>query len=99
MMHGTVFNGEVQDMVLADGRPNGMKRVLERGVNTNGMNANKMKELNKFENFKNKFHCELSAIERCWCHAKKHTRAHANGTITRLRTIIPEGLNTCTNNN
>ena len=25
-----------------------------------------------------KFHCELNAIERCWCHAKKHTRTYAN---------------------
>ena len=30
-----------------------------------------------------KFHCELNAIERCWCHAK-NTRSYANGTITRL---------------
>ena len=54
VMHSTVFNGEVQEMVLADGRPKGMKIVLEeRGINTNGMNANKMKEeLNKFEDFK-----------------------------------------------
>ena len=21
-----------------------------------------------------KFHCELNAIEQCWCHAKKHTQ-------------------------
>ena len=32
-------------MVLPDGRPKGMKMVLrERGVNTNGMNAEKMWE-------------------------------------------------------
>ena len=31
-----------------------------------------------------KFHCELNAIEQCWCHAKKFSRAYANGTITRL---------------
>ena len=43
-----------------------------------------------------KFHCELNAIERCWCHAKKYSRAHANGTITRLRTIVPKALDTCT---
>ena len=32
-----------------------------------------------------KFHCELNPIERCWCHAKKYTRAHCNGSIIRLR--------------
>ena len=42
-----------------------------------------------------KFHCELNAIERCWCHAKKFSRAYANGTITRLRTIVPQALDTC----
>ena len=39
-----------------------------------------------------KFHCELSPIERVWCQSKKHTRAYADGTITRLRRIVPEGL-------
>ena len=39
-----------------------------------------------------KFHCELNPIERCWCHAKKYTRAHCNGSIIRLRKIVPEGL-------
>ena len=39
-----------------------------------------------------KFHCELSAIERVWCHSKKHTRAYANGSIIRLREIVPKGL-------
>ena len=43
-----------------------------------------------------KFHCELSPIERVWCQSKKHTRAYANGTITRLRTIVPEGLDRVT---
>ena len=41
-----------------------------------------------------KFHCELNAIERNWCHAKKYTRAHCNGSITRLRRIVPEALET-----
>ena len=41
-----------------------------------------------------RFHCELNPIERCWCHAKKHTRAHCNGSIIRLRKIVPEGLAT-----
>ena len=118
VMRSTFFNGEVQEMVLPNGQPKGLKIVLEeRGVDTRGMNADKLREeLNTFEDFKNKvtilqervegrghlclffpqFHCELNAIERCWCHAKKYTRAHANGSITRLRPIILEGLNTCT---
>lgn len=36
-----------------------------------------------------KFHCELSPIERVWCQSKKYTRAYADGTITRLRRIVP----------
>ena len=43
-----------------------------------------------------KFHCELSPIERVWCQSKKHTRAYADGTITRLRRIVPEGLDSVT---
>ena len=43
-----------------------------------------------------KFHCELSPIERVWCHSKKHTRAYANGSIIRLRQLVPEGLNSVT---
>ena len=43
-----------------------------------------------------KFHCELNPIESCWCHAKKHTRAHCNGSIVRLRKIIPEAFDTIT---
>ena len=41
-----------------------------------------------------KFHCELNTIERNWCHAKKHTRAYCNGSIVRLRKIVPEALET-----
>ena len=110
----TVFDGKPQTMVLADGRAKGMKIVLqERGINTDGMVALKMREiLNQYEDFSNKktileemiearghlcmyypkFHCELNPMERCWCHAKKHTRAHANGSIVRLRKIVPESL-------
>ena len=39
-----------------------------------------------------KFHCELSPIERVWCQSKKYTQKYANGTIVRLRCIVPEGL-------
>ena len=117
IMRNTVFNGVEQTMILPDGRPKGLKLVLqERGIDVTGMNTDKMREeLAKFEDFKNpktlveekvesrghlcmffpKFHCELNAIERCWCHAKKFYRAYANGTITRLRTIVPQVLHTC----
>ena len=43
-----------------------------------------------------KFLCELSPIERVWCQAKKYTRAYANGTITLLRKIVPDGLDSVT---
>lgn len=117
LLRDTIFDGQVQKMVMDDGRAKGMKIVLEeRGVETKGMNADKMREvLNTFQDFKNKktlleekvesrghlcvffpkFHCELNAIERVWCHAKKYSRAHANGTITKLRKIVPESLDTC----
>ena len=114
-MRDTTWNGQVQRMVLEDGRQKGMKRVLEeRGVNTYKMKADEMrKQLKKYDDFGAegvpiveelvaerghmcvfipRFHCELNPIERCWCHAKKYTRAHANGSIVRLRRIIPEGL-------
>lgn len=39
-----------------------------------------------------KFHCELNPIESVWCFSKKHTRSHSNGTIVRLRKIVPESL-------
>ena len=41
-----------------------------------------------------RFHCELNPIERCWCHAKRYTRAHCNGSIVRLRKVVLEGLAT-----
>lgn len=117
-MRSTMFNGEVQQMTLADGRPKGMRLVLEeRGVNLDGKKAKNMVEILKtYDDFKTskailteviecrghmciflpKFHCELNPIERCWCQAKKHTRAYANGSIVRLRKIVREGLETVT---
>ena len=55
-LRDTVFNGQIQSMVLEDGQPKGMKLVLEeRGVDTTGTNADKMcQELNKFDDCKNK---------------------------------------------
>ena len=43
-----------------------------------------------------KFHCELNPIERVWCQSKKYTRAYADGTIRKLRKIVPEGLDSVT---
>ena len=43
-----------------------------------------------------KYHCEMSPIELVWCHAKKYTRAYANGSIVRLRNLVPDGLNSVT---
>jgi len=43
-----------------------------------------------------KFHCELNASERNWCHAKKYSRKHSNGSITRPHKIVPVALDTCT---
>ena len=56
LMRDTIFNGQIQLMVLPEGQPKGMKLVREeRGVNTKGMNAAKVREeLNKFDDFKNK---------------------------------------------
>ena len=55
LLRDTIFDGKVQKMILDDGRAKGMKTVLEeRGVETKGMNADKMREaLNTFEDFKN----------------------------------------------
>ena len=40
------------------------------------------------------FYCELNPFEHCWCHGKQYTQAHANGSIIRLRKIVPKGLTT-----
>jgi hypothetical protein len=36
-----------------------------------------------------RFHCELNPIEWVWCFVKRHTQKYSNGTITRLRQILP----------
>jgi len=38
----------------------------------------------------------ISPIERVRCKSKKHTHAYADGTITKLRKIVPQGLNSIT---
>ena len=118
VMRDSIWNGKVQKMVLPDGRPKGMRLVLqERGVDTKGMNADKLKTtIASFPDFQNpktlveekvesrghlcifppKFHCELNAIERCWCHSKNFSRAHCNGSITRLRPLVPQAQETVT---
>lgn len=50
-MRDTVWRGRPQRMVMDGGLQKGMKRVLqERGLETKGMNADKMREeLKKFE--------------------------------------------------
>ena len=55
VMRDTLWNGKHQSMVLDDGRPKGMKLVLqERDICTKGLNAGKMREiLSKHEDFKN----------------------------------------------
>ena len=97
IMKDTVFNGQVHQMVLSDGRPKGMKMVLqERGVDTKGMNAEIVRETFYSLYFFPKFHCELNVSKRNWCHTKKYSRKYSNGTITRLQKIVPEALDTCT---
>ena len=117
-MRDTIWDGQVQRLVYADGTPKGMKVILqERGVDTKGMRAAELREkLKTYTDFQTaktlledlvegrghlcvfypKYHCELSPIELVWCHAKKHTRAYANGSIVRLRKLVPEGLDNVT---
>lgn len=66
MMRDTVLNGEVQTMVLPDGRPKGLKLALEeRGVNTVGENAEKLRdELSKHDDFRNVKHCRKKKLSR-----------------------------------
>ena len=43
-----------------------------------------------------KYHCELNPIERNWCHAKKQTRQYVNGSIVKLREVVPRSLDSVT---
>ena len=53
VMRDTIWNGTVQRMGLEDGRPKGMKIVLEeQGIDTTYMNATGMRsKLNSFPDF------------------------------------------------
>ena len=44
-----------------------------------------------------KFHCKLNPIEHNWCHAKKEARKYVNGSIVRLREVVPKSLDCVTN--
>ena len=44
-----------------------------------------------------KYHCELNPIERNWCHAKRVARQYVNGSIVKLRRVIPSSLDSVTN--
>ena len=39
-----------------------------------------------------KYHCELNPIERNWCHAKRVAWQYVNGSIVKLRQIVPSSL-------
>ena len=115
-LRDTIWQGHPQCLTLPDGKPKGMRLILEeRGIDTTGWTAKEMQaELASHEDFANektvvekvveerghicifipKFHCELNPIERVWCHAKKHVRANSNGTVPRLRKLVPESLST-----
>ena len=78
VQRSTEWNGEIQHMVLPDGTPKGLRLVLEeRGVNTRGMNAERMKDiLGSHPDFK-KQPCILQEyIEQrghlCWFYPKFH---------------------------
>jgi len=62
IMHDGFYDGKVQKMNYAIGIPKGLRVILEeRGVNTHGMNADRMREvLSGYSDFKN----EKSRIER-----------------------------------
>ena len=45
-MHDTYWNGKLQKMVLPDGRPKGLRVILqERGINTTGMKLEDMRKV------------------------------------------------------
>ena len=43
-----------------------------------------------------KYHCELNPIERNWCHAKRIARQYVNGSIVKLREVVPSSLDSVT---
>ena len=107
-MRDTTWQGRVQQMVYVDTERNEGDPGGERGKYKEDEGRWYEKEakpvpwLPEPENSTGccmifpKFHCELSVIERVGCHSKKHTRAYANGSIVRLRRLVPEGLDSVT---
>ena len=43
-----------------------------------------------------KYHCELNPIERNWSHAKRVARQYVNGSIVKLRQVVPSSLDSVT---
>ena len=39
-----------------------------------------------------KYHCEMNPMERNWCYAKKVARQYVNGSMVRLREVVPISL-------
>ena len=66
-MRSTQWNGEEQLMALPDGKPKGMRLVLqERGIDTFGMNSEDMREaLSTFTDFQNPKTIVEEYIESC----------------------------------
>ena len=105
VMHDTMWQGCVQKMIFRDGRPKGMRQILqERGYNTQNMVA-----LLKHPDFRDekslieqlimksghipillpKFHPEINPIERVWAQLKRYTKGHCKYSIPSLRKNIP----------
>ena len=93
IMRETVFDGKVQQMVLPDGRPKGLKMVLqERGVDTKGINAEKMRQtLSKYPDFANSKTIVQEKIEAATRDSEAHpvTRDCTTHLVTRNCTTQP----------
>ena len=105
VMRGTIWNGNVQKMVLPDGRPEDgpagkrnrdeeerLKATLESHPDFQNPKTLVEERVEARGVFSPKYHC---GMERCWCHSKMFSRANCNGSI-RLRSIVPQALDTAT---
>lgn len=79
-----MWNGSVQQMVTAEGKQKGMRTVLEeRGVNTQGLNADKLRELLREYEVRQKLIVLIIHIHLCtlgFCRADVYLRARGRGT-------------------